>query len=238
MSRRTVENRGSPGRTLLYVVALALALGGVYWAGHYTGKLQASAHQGAMAKPAEGALAEIELLRNALEVERKQHELDERALELVRSELAVGSQDRASLQEQLRFYRALMAPGSVKQGVSIRPPQLVADEDTGAIAFSVMVQQKANKHQRVIGTLSVQIKGTLAGQEVFYPVSELSDHLTGVDAELQFRYFQALEGELTLPGNFEPISLEVTAQIAKPKKLVLNESFPWKLQERFTHFGK
>lgn len=197
-----------------------------------------SAGGSGITNPLGEAQAEIAQLRNALEVERKQHELDERALELVRSEIATGSQDRAALQEQLRFYRALMAPGRNTQSVSIRPPQLVANEDTGRVAFSVLVQQKANKHQRVKGRLTMQVKGMLAGQEVLYPVSELTDHLTEPDVELQFRYFQALEGELALPANFEPASLEVTAQITKPRKWLLEESFPWELQEKFTHVGK
>lgn len=223
----------------MLVLLVLLALRGAYMLGFAAaGSASTEQHVSGITNPLGDAQAEISILRNALEVERKRHELDERALELVRSEIATGSQDRAALQEQLRFYRALMAPGRGAQSVSIRPPELVAKDDTGKVAFSVLVQQKANKHQRVRGTLTLQVKGMLAGQEVLYPVSELTDHLAEPEVELQFRYFQALEGELALPPNFEPTSLEVSAQITKPKKWVLDESFPWELQEKFTHVGK
>lgn len=220
-------------------MVVLLALRGAYLGGYRAASdAGPERHAGGITNPLAEAQAEIETLRNELEVERKRHELDERALEMVRGEIAAGSQDRAALQEQLRFYRSLMAPGRYTQSVSIRPPQLVADEDTGRIAFSILVQQKANKHQKVKGKLTVQVKGLLAGQEVLYPVSELTDHLTEPEAELQFRYFQALEGELTLPPNFEPTALEVSAKITKPTKQELDESFAWQLQERFTHVGK
>ncbi|MFK7976763.1 MAG: DUF6776 family protein [Halioglobus sp.] len=243
MSRRYGASRG-PWKTVMGVGLLLLAIVGAYKAGYNAAGQAHSEGEGAAADDTTALVdsvsdvpSEIDTLRNALEVERKQHELDERALELVRSEIAAGSADRAALQEQLRFYRALMAPASVKQGVSIRPPQLVLNKASGNVAFSVIVQQKATKHQRVKGELTVQVKGMFAGQEVFYPVSELTDHLSEEEVELQFRYFQALEGELALPENFEPLGLKVTAQITKPKKVLLDETFPWKLQERFTHVG-
>lgn len=240
--RRIGRGREFPWRVVLLLVLFLVSVRVAYMAGQRSAlgeqPEQPEQHAGGITDPAGAASAEIDRLKKALAVESKRLELNERALELVRSEIASGSQERAALQEQLRFYRALMAPGSVKQGVSIRPPQLVADEPGGEVAFRILVQQKASKHQMVKGSLSVRVVGTLAGQEVSYPLSELTDHLMEPEVELQFRYFQALEGEIVVPPEFTPSAIAVSAKITKPRKLTLEESFPWKLQEQFTHVGK
>lgn len=239
LSRRSVGARGFPWRTVLLLILSVVSLRLVYMAGQEAATRELPEQYGGnITDPAGAARSEIERLQNELEVERKRREMDKQALELVRSEIAAGSQERAALEEQLRFYRALMAPGTVKQGVSIRPPQLVAGETPGEIAFRILVQQKASKHQMVKGSLTVQVKGLLAGQEVIYPLSELTDHLMRPEIELQFRYFQALEGEIEVPPDFEPRLVQVSARITKPQKLTLEESFPWQLQERFSHVGK
>ena len=44
----------------------------------------------------------------------------------------------------------------------------------------------------------------LAGQEVNYPLVGLSDELTDELLVLSFRYFQAIQGYMTLPEGFRP----------------------------------
>ena len=171
-------------------------------------------------------------------MERKRHELDEKALELLRTELANDRTGHAALEEEVRFYRSLMAPGSVKNGVSLGEPQLVASDEEGRVAFRLLVQQQANKHALVKGKLDVQLRGEMAGQEVFYPLSEIADSISDPAIELRFRYFQAVEGELVIPQGFDPRSIEINAAISQPKKLTLAESFEWRTQERFNHVGK
>ena len=182
--------------------------------------------------------AQLASLQNKLEVQRKRHELDRRALELVRSEMAAENQRIGELEDELRFYRSLMAPERVAQGVSVRQPELVAKTRDRRFAFRIVMQQKARKHELLKGALWVRVEGQLAGQEVSYPLSELSADVDVEAVALQFRYFQALEGEIRLPSGFEPKVIAVHVSITKPKKFEFREQYPWQLQERFTHVGK
>ena len=55
---------------------------------------------------------------------------------------------------------------------------------------------------------------------------------------LRFRYFQAVEGELSLPEGFEPEGVVVTATAVKPGNAEVREQFSWQTREKFTNVGK
>ncbi|GAB3281799.1 DUF6776 family protein [Parahaliea aestuarii] len=184
------------------------------------------------------AQAEIRALQEQVAAARTRHEVDRSALELVRKDLARQQEQIADLDEGLRFYRSLMAPGEIAQGFSLRGVELTALEAPGHYAFRIIAQQEARKHDTLRGALSVTVLGLEQGQPLSYPLSVLSDDVDEEGIGLRFRYFQVVEGELVLPEGFQPQSLDVQATISQPRKLDLRESHPWQVQERFTHVAK
>lgn len=179
----------------------------------------------------------IELERD-LGVFDARHEVDRAALELVRRELAVQKDHAAGLEEGIRFYRGLMAPGEIAQGLSLRPIELVGLEEPNRFGFRIVAQQEARKHRPVQGELYAEIQGELNGERRSFPLGDLSTDLEGTILPLRFRYFQSIEGHLTLPEGFEPQSVSVVASMSSPHKAEAKEQYPWVLQEKFTHVGK
>jgi hypothetical protein len=177
-------------------------------------------------------------LARELDIERTRREVDRRSLEMVRSELAAQKEEIAALEEGLRFYRGLMAPGDTAQGLSLRDIELVDRAEAGHYAFRIVAQQEALKHQLLKGELRVEVFGTLLGQTVTYPLSELSDDVEEQEVPLRFRYFQAIEGEMVLPEGFQPEGLRIVARSQAPRKAEVTERFPWELKEKFTHVGR
>jgi len=236
--RRFANDRRFPWRIVLLLVLIVASLRVAYMVGYRAASAgPPEQYDGRITDPGRAEKLEIERLRGELEVEKKRHELDEKALEMLRAELARDTMGLAELEQEVRFYRSLMAPASEQTGVSFRQPQLVPGVEENSVAFRFLIQQKANKHSLVKGTLTVQVRGLLGGQEVFYPLSEVADSIDEPNIELRFRYFQALEGELTIPEGFEPQAIELNAAIAAPKKLTVADEFEWQIQERFTHVG-
>jgi hypothetical protein len=231
-------------RSLLVAGAVALLAVGLA-AGFYLG--QRAAWTGMGVDPAlyqsmradlpvkEAALAERE---KELEVLRTRREVDRRALEMVRVEIATQKEQIADLEEGLRFYKSLMIPGEINQGLSLRPLELLAREQPGHYAFRIVAQQQALKHQLLKGSLVAEVNGTREGEPVSYPLASLSSDLDEEAMALRFRYFQAIEGELRLPAGFEPAGVTVVATINSPRKFQVREEFSWQLKERFTHVGK
>jgi hypothetical protein len=184
------------------------------------------------------AHAELVTLTRELEVERTRREVDRRALELVRGDLAAQKEEISSLEEGLRFYRDLMAPGEIAQGLSLRDIELVQQAEPYRFAFRIVVQQEARKHQTLKGELYVEVAGMQDGARTSYSLAELSADVEDGVMPLRFRYFQAIEGELTLPEGFVPEGVSVVATTSSPRKDEVREQFPWQLQERFLHVGK
>ena len=181
---------------------------------------------------------EQSVLETELEVQRTQNQMGQQALEMVRREIAEQKEQIASLEEGLQFYRSLMAPGEIAQGLSVRPLELVATEQAGQFSFRIVAQQEARKHSQLKGELSVEVIGVLGEQEVSYSLAELSDDIDGSAIALRFRYFQSIDGTLALPQGFEPRNVSLVATATTPRKMEVRETFPWQVKEKFTHVGK
>ena len=184
------------------------------------------------------AQQELAALQGEMETQFTRHEVDRRALEMVRRDMADQKQRIADLEENLRFYKGLMAPEEVARGLSLRAIELVAQQEPRRYAYRIVVQQEARKHELLKGKLAVEVVGVLAGQEVNYPLVGLSDELTEELLVLSFRYFQAIQGYMTLPEGFVPTDVRVVASVSSPQKIEAREQYPWHLQESFTHVGK
>jgi hypothetical protein len=185
-----------------------------------------------------GAEQELQILQEEFEVQRIQHRLDSSTLELVRKEIASQKDQIAKLEEGLRFYKGLMAPEEIAQGLSLRALELMATERSGHFMFRIIAQQEALKHPTLKGSLSIEVFGLRGDEEVSYPLADLSEDIEDNTVTLRFRYFQSIEGELVLPDGFDPGGFRVIARAISPRKVELREQFPWEVQERFSYVGK
>ncbi|MEZ5503971.1 MAG: DUF6776 family protein [Halioglobus sp.] len=182
--------------------------------------------------------AELQVAQGDLQMQRTRHEVDSRALELVRSEMAAEKNRTAELEEGLSFYRSMMVSEDNTSGLSVRKPELVPGVNPGQVGYRIFVQQKEREFDMVEGTLSVDILGVKAGKEISYPLSRLSKQFGAGGETLHFRYFQAIEGELDLPEGFEPRGIMLVVRASKPRESKVRQEFPWELQERFINVGK
>ncbi|MFT5710652.1 MAG: hypothetical protein ACI8QT_001350 [Halioglobus sp.] len=224
--------RHGEARLLLGIVATALALGLGYFLGHRDFPSELS--QTSIPR----VERELAVLRDNFEVQRVQHRLDIATLEIVRKEIAVQKDQISQLEEGLQFYQSLMAPEAIAKGLSLRNLELVATDEPDRFAFRLVAQQEALKHPLLKGTLSIELFGQLDGDEISYPLAELSDDFEEGAVALRFRYFQAVEGELQIPPGFEPRGFKVVAKASSPHTAELREEYPWEVHQRFTYVGK
>jgi predicted transcriptional regulator len=232
-------------RTRLLVLIAALLASLVLVLGFWLGQQAAYSGMGVdselyreMQRELPAARERVQDLAHELEVQRTRNEVDRQALEMVRSDIARQKEQIAGLEEGLRFYRSLMAPGEIAQGLSLRDIELIARTDPGRYAFRIVAQQEALKHQMLKGELYVEVFGIQGGERKVYPLVELSDDLDEGAVPLRFRYFQAIEGELVIPDGFQPEGFNVFASATTPRKAEVREQYSWRVQERFTHVGK
>jgi hypothetical protein len=231
------------GPKMLLALALIFAL--TLLAGIYGGRQLAYNQIKVDPETAKSMLSELSSLREALrvtrgdlEVQRTLHEVDKRALELLRSEMATEKEHTAHLEEGLSFYRSMVASEDPGKGLSLRKPEIVPAGTPGRFRYRFFVQQKEREYEMVEGSLSVELAGIKDKKVVKYPLSALSTEFDEKAATLHFRYFQALEGEMVLPQGFEPSDVIFVARANKPRQSKVKKRFPWELQERFINVGK
>ena len=180
----------------------------------------------------------LEQAAGELEMARTRGEVDRQALEMLRLEMATEKEQTAELEEGLRFYRSLMAPEENGGGITVRAPEVVATERPRHYAYRLVVQQEAAKHELVRGQLSVTLNGTMDGAEATYELPQLADALPEEGLALQFRYFQSIDGELTLPEGFLPEHFALVVKASKPRAQEYRQQYDWRVKERFTNVGK
>lgn len=223
MSR--VTGQGRPGTLFLLLIVVGAVLIGMYLG-------RRLAVQESLAQPA--AVVDVPALRQSLrearaelEMSTTRREVDRQALQMVHAELAAQKNEIAALEEDLRFYRGLMAPESTSAVISLVPPELSLGSAPGRYSYRIVVLQRARNHGWATGSMKIAVAGTGIDGPVSYALADLSETVAETDLELGFRYFQAIEGDLDLPEGFQPQAIEVTATLQKPQKLELKERFPW-----------
>jgi len=226
---------------LLVAVIAALSLG----VGYHLGQRSAYGEMGidpaayrSMLLDLSTAQLELELLSDELAVQRARNEVDREALEMLRRQIATQKNQVAQVEEQLRFYKGIMVPDDGGRGLSLRPIELVALDEDRRYACRIVVQQEARQHDLLKGKLVVEVFGEQFEQQVSYPLSALSETIDDGALALRFRYFQAIEGELSLPEGFEPAGISLIATATAPRKVEVRAEFPWLVQESFTDVGK
>jgi hypothetical protein len=165
-------------------------------------------------------------------------EIEVGALELVRRELAEQQEIIAELEQGVRFYKSLMAPGEIIEGLSVRGIDLIPGVEDGRYQFRILVQQSARKHNLLTGTLRVELQGLQDGEQTDLELSGLSEQVPKPDIRLRFKYFQAIDGELELPEGFVPRKMIAYAKSSKPSKVEVRKEFPWFVQEKLSHVGQ
>ncbi|HEY6130993.1 MAG TPA: DUF6776 family protein [Halioglobus sp.] len=240
MITRFVEFLGPKQVLALALLVVLTLLSGIYLGRHsiYREMKMTPQSMASMQLDLSSAREELKVAQGELQIQRTRHEVDSRALELLRSEMASEKERTADLEEGLRFYRSMVVSEDAANGLSLSKPELVRGGSPGRVAYRIFVQQKEREYEMVEGTLSVEVFGVSGGKDVSYPLSTLSEQFGDSPAALHFRYFQALEGELTLPEGFEPRGMTLVARASKPRETEVKEQFPWELQERFVNVGK
>lgn len=158
-------------------------------------------------------------------------EVDRQANEEIRQEVMALKQQIAELQEENSFYRGLMAPTQNKRGLTFGSVELSRAERPRSYSYKVVMQQLATDHQLLSGSLEYKVVGRQNGVDQSYLLSQLSSQVDSEPVKLRFKYFQNVEGELTLPEGFEPMGIELVAKSTGKNPVTVEKRFGWLVEE-------
>ena len=194
-----------PRRVWVRVLMATLLLGGTLVGGLFWGQHRANE-----------AIAENEVLQASvlqLNADKQQLQSDLIDSQLVveaqaftatslRKELAQTLSNNAALQEELSFFKELMAPSEALSGPQLKTAKITPTDVDGQFKVSVLVTQISANHKTISGELAVSLTGRQAGMAADSSNTEIS--VETVPKMISFRYFLESIYTVQVPEDFTP----------------------------------
>jgi len=152
-------------------------------------------------------------------------QIDSRATEEVRQTIESLQNQVAELNEEIRFYKGVMLPNVEDKGLRIERLDLRGAGTANSWRYSLLLTQVVDKHEYVQGDVQINLLGMRGGIEASLPLGEVSEGAG--DLKFRFRYFQNIDGEVTIPAGFEPREVMVVAQASGRDAQRIEKNFEW-----------
>lgn len=233
-SEEYVVIRHRPGyrlkRVLILILFTVIAAAGGYAAGLAQGGFRSTGAE-ASNERLEDKIATLEA--NYREARQRMVNLergkliDEQALNQARNIIVELETRVGSLKSDLTFYKNIMAPSETSKGLQVDRFSLTNDRQAGVYNFKLVLTQVGNNKSYISGVVAVNIIGMRGEEKEVIALRDLSREIEDLGVKFRFRYFQDVEGKLTLPDGFEPLEVQVVAQAEGRKSSQAERTFDW-----------
>ena len=227
-----------PYRRFFVVFALLLTFLGAVGGSFFLGRYYAIGSNSDIAAAydrykviAQEKTAESEQFQQQVANMRLAAEVDRKATEEVRAEVVALKTKLAELEQDNSFYRGLMRPAPGDKGLVVDPPAVSVTTSAGVYKYNVLIKQIATQHNQVQGHLEFTLSGKQGDRELSLPLKDISSAYDTEQIKLNFKYFQRIDGEMTLPEDFVPERIDLKIVARKPSSVVIEKKFGWLLKE-------
>lgn len=174
----------------------------------------------------------VEVLNQEITQLRTGAEIDRQSMEDLRQLVMTQKAQLTASERDLRVYKDLLSPGAKMNplGISFGVFNVIQLKDAGRFNYSLTVQKLSTKESDFTGSLEFRIIGLQAGKPLQLSLYQVSSQVTVPSIPLSFKYFQTLEGDLSLPVDFVPQSVElVVKNVDKKSPPVVTAELDWPL---------
>jgi hypothetical protein len=215
----------SPRATLvrygLGAFLFALAVPAAYFIGAYQVRESQVASDGNRAKEHQQAIATFTQQITALQTTA---EVDRQTIEDLRQQVMNQRAQLAASERDLRVYKDLLSPGAKTnpQGISFGVFAVTPLPEPGHFKYSLTVQKLSAKEGDFAGNLEFRVVGQQGDKTLQLSLYQVSAQVTAPSIPLNFKYFQTLDGDMALPQDFVPQTVELVVKTndRKPQPLV------------------
>ena len=167
----------------------------------------------------------LERTQARLTVLEREADVLRRANRLLREQESERQAEFNSLQSELDFYRRLAGTGGTRTGLDVYQAELVATGSERVFQYILTLTQNIRRASIITGRARIDVEGTLDDRPVtlYWPQLAAGDV---PEPAFRFKYFQQLDGYLTLPETFIPTRLVVTLE-EKGKNAPVQRSYGW-----------
>lgn len=167
---------------------------------------------------------ELETLRQQVATLRRSDQISREANRDLQTALAERDEEIAGLRADVAFYERLVGATSQRRGLAVHALRM-QPQNGQAWHFTTTLTQNLNRGTVSHGRLLLAIEGTQGGRLRKLGWADLRQQPAAPGVEYSFRYFQQVEGDVVLPGGFEPV--RVTVRLVPRSGAAIEESFSW-----------
>jgi hypothetical protein len=204
----------NPWRYRLGIPLLLLVGWGLFYLGELKGYADRKAFLGERAAYVEEIehLTEVnsQLLERNAQLERSS-EIEHNAYQEVKDSLNRVQDELLELQKEVAFYQSIVSPSKNEKGLRIQSFQLTETGSSRQARYSLVLTKSGKNDRYVNGHVEMQIIGSRKGKAATISVTDVSSE-AAKGMKFRFRYFQNLEGNVTLPDDFEPDEIEISVK--------------------------
>ncbi|BES69824.1 hypothetical protein RE428_08420 [Marinobacter nanhaiticus D15-8W] len=228
--------RHRPGRRIRrFLILLTFSVGAAVL-GYMTGMAQGGFRFTDMAKTRSVLSSELSKLREQhtdlqqkmINLERG-NRIDQQALKQARETISQLESKMVSLNSDLTFYKNIMAPSETATGLQIQRFELDKRRSDGTYAFKLVLTQVGDNRSYIAGFVAVNVIGEKGGERQVIALRDLSKDIEDLGVRFRYRYFQDVEGVMTLPADFTPLEIQVVAKAEGKKASRSERTFDWQL---------
>lgn len=166
-------------------------------------------------------------LRRQLAIAETANEIDRETYAQVKATLGDLEAQIQTQEEELVFYRGIVSPQDRVAGLRIQSLEVLPSDGEARYFVRLLLVQAIVHNRRVSGAVKLQLEGIKDGQMASFDAAELVAAGGSYDMAYEFRYFQGLETELTLPSGFEPQRMIVEIWPNEARAERINQTFEW-----------
>ena len=164
---------------------------------------------------------QVAMLERSGLLDQRVNETDQKTLSSLRDQLA-------TLEQDLSFYKNVIIQQTDDTGLMVSEWSLKRISKSNRYRYKLALrQQDADGDTYLNGHVNVNLVGTQNGQNTVYSLSELSKEQEQTDIKLRFKFFQDIEGVLTLPDNFLPEYVKIVGVEINPVRKTIDRDYPW-----------
>ena len=153
--------------------------------------------------------------------------VDSGANEQLRRTIKIFGDRIHALEEEARFYRRLVAPVDGDAGFSIERLEIARTRDPARFTYTLFLTQAVNRDRWIEGSVEIEIVGEDESAERSLSLAELSEE-SEYPIKFGFLYFEDFSGQMTLPEEFLPQEVRVTADVDSGRRF--ERVFAWSVE--------
>ncbi|HEX7079981.1 MAG TPA: DUF6776 family protein [Gammaproteobacteria bacterium] len=169
----------------------------------------------------------IEELERELAMLETSSEIDQETYAQLKVTLTELEAKLQAQEEELAFYRGIISPPDGQPGLRVQSVEVAPGNGEQRYVLRIVLMQAIAQNRKAAGVVRLSVSGNLHGEPQTLGLEELTGAAEVAELEYDFRYFQGLEQEITLPDGFEPLDIEVEVRPSEPRGEPLTQTFEW-----------